>query len=75
MSIGIETFDDKEISLCTPCIQGKQHKENFPKEGVHQPTKLHGFIHSNICGPLQIGTHSRCTYFITLIFYDIVLFT
>ncbi len=32
MSIGIETFDDKEISLCTPCIQSKQHKKKFPKE-------------------------------------------
>jgi hypothetical protein len=67
MSIGVETFDDKEISLCTPCIQGKQHKEKFPKEGVHQATKLLGFIHSNICGPLQTRTHLRCTIFITFI--------
>jgi hypothetical protein len=34
MAISIETFDDKEISLCTSCIQSKQHKENFPIEGV-----------------------------------------
>jgi len=35
MSTSIETFDDKKISLCTPCIQGKQHKDKFLKEGVH----------------------------------------
>jgi hypothetical protein len=40
MSTGIETFDDKKFFLCTPCIQGKQHKEKFLKEGVHQAIKL-----------------------------------
>ncbi len=54
MSTSIETFDDKEISLCTPCIQGKQHKEKFPKKGVHQTIELLGLVHFNICGPLQI---------------------
>jgi hypothetical protein len=34
MSTGIETFYDKEISLFTSCIQSKQHKKKFPKEGV-----------------------------------------
>jgi hypothetical protein len=58
MSISIETFDDKKISLCTPCIQGKQHKKKFFKEGVHRAIKLLELVHFDICGPLQIGTHS-----------------
>ncbi len=28
-SIGIKTFREKKIILCTPCIQGKQHKIFF----------------------------------------------
>jgi len=58
MSTSIETFDDKNSFLCTPCIQGKQHKEKFLKEGVHQAIKLFELVHFDICGPLQIGTHS-----------------
>ncbi len=58
MSTSIATFDDKEISLCTPCIQGKQHKDKFPKKGVHRTIELLGLVHFDIYGPLQIGTHS-----------------
>lgn len=48
MSKGIEVFDENEITLCTPCIEGKQHKEKFPKEGVHRATELLGIVHSDI---------------------------
>jgi len=52
MSINIATFDDKEIFLCTPCIQIKEHKKKFPKKGVHWATELLGLVHFNICGSL-----------------------
>lgn len=67
MSTSIETFYDKEICLCTSCIQSKQHKKKFPKEGVRWITKLLGIVHFDICGLLQIGTHLGCIYFITFI--------
>ena len=30
MAKGIDYFNKKEITLCQPCIEGKQHKEKFP---------------------------------------------
>lgn len=57
----------KKNTLCQTYIEGKQHKEKFPKQSTKRDTRLLRLVHFDICGPMQIGTHSRCTYFITFI--------
>lgn len=61
MSKGIDTFDVHSMT----CVEDKQHKDKFPKGGGKRAAKLLGLIHSDICGPIQIGTHSGCKYYLT----------
>lgn len=67
MTKGIDHFDIRERILCIPCIEGKQHKQKFPKEGPPRAPKILGLVHNDICGTMHIGTHSGCKYFITFI--------
>lgn len=67
VSKGIEPFDEKQLTLRQPCIEGKQHKEKFPKQGARRANELLELIHSDICGPMQVGTHLGYLYFITFI--------
>jgi len=67
MAKGIDSFNEKEITLCQPCIEGKQHKEKFPKQTTQRTTELLNLVHSDICGPIQVGTYSGCIYFISFI--------
>ena len=67
MSKGIDIFDVHSMTFCSSCVEGKQHKSQFPKGEGQRATELLGLIHSDICGPMQVGTHSGCKYFITFI--------
>ena len=67
ISRGIDSFNENDMTFCQSCIIGKQHKQNIPKGGVTRATQLLELIHSHICGPTQVGTHSGCKYFITFI--------
>lgn len=67
MTKEIDSFDERKNTLCQPCIEGKEHKENFSTQCAQRAIQLLEFIHSDICGPMQVGTHSGCTYFITFI--------
>ena len=66
-SKGIRPFDEKEISLCKSCMEGKQHKLQFPKKGARRATEILELVHSDICGPMQVATHTGYLYFITFI--------
>jgi hypothetical protein len=50
---------------CTPCIEGKQQINKFPKEGAYKSTQNYRLIHFDMCGPLQTNIHGGCKYFIT----------
>lgn len=67
MSKRMDTFNAQDIILCQPCIVGKQHKEKIPEEGLHGATELLELIHSDICGPMQVGTYLGCKKLITFI--------
>jgi len=32
----VDSFDEKEVTLCQPCIKGKQYKEKFPTQGTQR---------------------------------------
>lgn len=67
MVLGLENLNTKNISQCTSCIKGKQHRDKFPKEGGTRAKEVLELIHSDICGQMQTSTHSNSTYFITFI--------
>jgi len=58
---GMDSFDEKDMTFCQSCIVSKLHKQNIPKGSARRATQLLELIHSNICGPMKIGTHSGCT--------------
>ncbi len=60
-------FNYKELSLCESCILRKQHKIKFPKYSQTRSNDVLALIHSDICGPLNFPTYSRCQYFLTFI--------
>ncbi len=64
---GVDSFNEKDITFCTPCIERKQHRIKFPKEGFTKSTQILGLIHYDIYGPLQTYTYGGCKYFITFI--------
>ena len=66
-SKGIDIFDVHSMTFCSSRVEGKQHKSKFLKGGGKRAIELLGLIHSDICGPMQVGTHSGCKYFITFI--------
>ena len=53
--------------MCQSCLAGKQHKFKFPNKGARRATKILELIHSDICGPMQVATHTGYLYFITFI--------
>jgi len=68
---GVDYFNEKDITFCTPYIERKQHRIKFPKEGSTKSTQILGLLHYDIYEPLQTYTYGGCKYFITFI----VLFT
>jgi hypothetical protein len=64
---GVDSFNEKDITFCTPCIERKQHKIKFPKDDSTKSTQIFGLIHYDIYGPLQTYTYGSCKYCITFI--------
>ena len=62
--LGLHILKTGELSLCEPCIEGKQHRLPFPKE-AKQAEELLEIVHSDICGPMSQDSFSGTKYFIT----------
>lgn len=60
MTKGIDCLNIQETIIYEPYIEEKQHKQKFPKEGPHRAPEILGLVYSDICGPMQVGTHSSC---------------
>jgi hypothetical protein len=53
--------------ICERCILGKQHRNSFPSgKSWRERTPLE-FIHSYLCGPMQIPSLGKSQYFMTFI--------
>ena len=63
---GLEVIGDS-VGVCLGCVKGKIHKS--PKKSHKSPraTQLLGIIHSDVCGPMSVESHSRALYFVTFI--------
>jgi hypothetical protein len=49
--------------FCEGCVAGKQHKIPFSQGNNSQTKTTFQFIHSNICGPMQIKSLIGSIYF------------
>ncbi len=50
---------------CQPCLKGKQTQSNIPKQTVMHADTILRCIHSDLCGPLSMQSHSGFKYFAT----------
>ncbi len=54
-----------EFTFCEGCVQGKHHREAFPKEGASHANKLLGLIHTDVWGPAKTPTFGGAKYFVS----------
>jgi hypothetical protein len=67
MSTGLDNYDASTVPLCHSCLNGKQHRDPFPKSTNFCSTKLLELIHSDLYGPINPPTSSGISYFLTFI--------
>lgn len=65
----MNTLDEKQLTFCQSCIEGKQHMQKLRKQNLTRATQKSKLIHSNICGPMQVATRRGYLYFVTFIDY------
>ena len=53
--------------VCEECVDGKQHRDPFPKGKTCRAKKVLELIHSDLCGPINPTSNSGKHYFITFI--------
>ena len=58
---------DNLLKACEGCIEGKQQRHSFPKEGATRATKVLGLVHSDVCGPMKTLSLGGARYFLTFI--------
>ncbi len=63
----IDSFNEKNMSMCKSCIKGKQHRVKFPKGPATEAIDIINMVHIDICEPLNLPTHIWNQYFITFV--------
>ncbi|CAL8152754.1 unnamed protein product [Prunus armeniaca] len=53
--------------VCEGCTFGKHCRKSFPKEATSRVTTPLEFVHTDVCGPMQIVTKAGNKYFLTFI--------
>jgi len=61
----LPNLDFTDLGVYIDCIRGKQTK--YTKKGATRSTKLLEVIYTDICGPFDIPSFSKESYFITFI--------
>lgn len=61
---GVIVKDTSEF-FCEACHLGKQHKLPFNKSVVKVSRKPGEFVHSDVCGPMQVRSFGGAEYFVT----------
>ncbi|WRX12315.1 Integrase [Theobroma cacao] len=54
-----------KLPTCEPCLAGKSSRKPFGK--AKRATHLLEFVHSDICGPMNVKARNGASYFITFI--------
>jgi hypothetical protein len=58
------SLDFDYFDTCEPCLMGKMTRTQFTKF-VERAADLLGIIHTDVCGPMSVATHSGYRYFVT----------
>lgn len=58
---------EQSSKVCGDCMNGKQHRESFPKQTTWRASHKLELIHADICGPIKPESNSKRRYFITFI--------
>ena len=58
---------DWSSMVCKGCIEGKQARQPFPKDGATRATKPLELVHSDVCGPMKTTSIGGARYFLTFI--------
>ena len=67
MVTGLDCNITSEPILCEPCIDGKHHRQKFPKGTAERASKTLELVHSDVCGKIEAKSLSGKEYFVTLI--------
>ena len=59
--------DEPSLPFCEGCVEGKQHRAPFPKDGGTRATKPLEIVHSDVCGPMRTTSIGGSRYFVTFI--------
>ena len=59
--------NEKAASNCEGCIGGKMHRNPSPKASQHRATKAYEFVHSDVCGLMQVESKGGNRYMVTFI--------
>ena len=66
----VEGLDYKQAAVkevCKPCVEGKHHKQKFPKVGGTRATEILELVHTDVCGKMDTESLSGKEYFISFI--------
>ena len=66
----VEGLDYKQYEnneVCKPCVEGKHHKQKFPKVGGTRADEVLELVHTDVCGKMETESLSGKEYFISFI--------
>jgi len=66
MVIGLPKFSQPS-RVCKECLDGKKHRDTFPKKSTWRTKQSLQLIHSDLCGLIQPKSNSNKRYFNSLI--------
>ena len=64
---GIKLSPRSGESICEGCVVGKMQRKPFKAVDHEQSTKKLELVHSDVCGPIQVGSIGGSRYFATFI--------
>ncbi len=67
MVTGLDCKMNKDVGVCEPCAEGKQHRAKFPKGEAKRSDIVLGLIHSDVCGKISTESLGGAKYFLTFI--------
>jgi hypothetical protein len=55
---------DHDLNFCDECVYGhKHHRTTFPLSGGSYAKEILGFVHIDLCGPMETTTHGKANIF------------
>lgn len=64
---GLNVDLNQSMDVCDSCVVGKSTRAPTPKQGGERALHPLDLVHSDICGPIQVGSLGGSRYFVTFI--------